>query len=129
MSINVVLAVGVDSWLLTAHSALWRSDGYIVISVNSLKEAIDHFRTGDFDLVLLGHAIAVEEKESLTLLIRAAGSRTPILCIADHSGNREPFADATVTNDSSALLRGMGELLARESQLRAVQTRTFRNAT
>jgi DNA-binding NtrC family response regulator len=129
MSLNVVLAVGVDSWLLATHSTVWRSAGYIVLLAGSVREAIDHFKAGDFDLVLLGHSLSVESKERLTLLIRATGSRTPVVSIATPPGDCDFFADATIRNDSNALLKGMGELLAKESRSRAGQAMVYRDAT
>jgi CheY-like chemotaxis protein len=129
MSITVVLAVGLDSWLLSAHSAAWRSAGYIVVPSASIREAIDHFKAGDFDLVLLGDSIPSQDKERLTFLIRSSGSRTPVISIADSSGLVDAFADATFSNDAGALLTGMGEILARESRIRAARTLTYSHAT
>jgi hypothetical protein len=117
MPLKVVLAVGVDSWLLTTHNAAWKSAGFIVLSAFTVREAFDHFRVGDFDLVLLGQSLSAESKERLTYLIRASSSRTPVVSIADSSGNPDSFASATVGNDGNALLRCMGELLAEESRV------------
>jgi DNA-binding response OmpR family regulator len=128
MSLTVVLAVGLDSRLLATHRALWTPAGFIVLSVVSIREAIDHFRVGDFDLVLLGHSMSRENKERLTFLIRASGSHTPVVSIADLSGDCDSFADATIANDSSALLTGMGQLLAKESQVRVGLTIAHGNA-
>lgn len=66
MPITVVLAVGLDAWQLTAQSPALSSAGYVVISAVSCREAIGHFRAGDFDLVMLGHSISMEDKERLT---------------------------------------------------------------
>ncbi|MGD0627707.1 MAG: hypothetical protein ABR987_00045 [Terracidiphilus sp.] len=119
MSITVILAVGVDSWLLAANDAAWRSSGFIVIPAASVREAIDHFQAGDFDLVLLGRSISVESKERLSFLIRASGSQTPVVSIANLIGDGDLYADRTINNDSSALLAGMAELLEeREKTLR-----------
>lgn len=121
LSLKVVLAVGVDFWLLATHSAAWRPAGFIVLPAATMREAFDHFRAGDFDLVLLGHSLSVESKEKLTFLIRSSGSRTPVVSIANPSGACDAFADATIRHDSEALLQGMGELLAEESRQRSRQ--------
>ncbi len=119
MSITVVLGVGLDSWSLSTHNVAWRSAGFIVVPAASIREAIDHFLAGDFDLVLLGHSISSESKERLTLLIRGSGSQTPVVSIANLVGGGNLFADRTINNDSNALLAGMAELLAeREKTLR-----------
>ena len=117
MSQKVVLAVGVDSWLLATHSVAWRPAGFVVLSALTVRDAFDDFKAGDFDLVLLGQSLSVESKERLTFLIRSSGSRTPVVSIANPSAVCDSFADATIRNDSKALLQGMGELLAEESRL------------
>jgi hypothetical protein len=122
MSLKVVLAAGVDSWLLATYSTVWRSAGYIVLPAASVREAIDHFEAGDFDLVLLGDSFSVDSKERLTCLIRASGSRTPVVSIGNSSSDCDLFADATIRNDSNALLQRMGELLAKESRCWGGQT-------
>jgi CheY-like chemotaxis protein len=114
MSLHVVLVVGFDSWLLTLQASALKSAGYIVVSAVSIKEAIDHFRAGDFDLVLLGHSISLEHKQRLTFQIRKSGSTTPVACIADHPREYAAFADATLEDESSALLTGMGTLLEKD---------------
>src|ERR1019366_5708218 len=93
MSITVVLAVCVDSWLLASYDAAWRSAGFIVIPAASIRDAIDHFQAGDFDLVLLGHSISNEDMERLVFLVRASGSQTPVVSIADLTGDRDFLAD------------------------------------
>jgi CheY-like chemotaxis protein len=121
MSVTVVLAVGLDSWRLTAQNSALRSAGYIVISANSIPDAIHHFKAGDFDLVLLDHSISVESKERLTFLIRASGSRTPVVSMVSSSGNFDSFGDKTLKNDSIAVLAGMGELLAKRAEMSEVK--------
>jgi DNA-binding response OmpR family regulator len=122
MPLTVILAVGLDPLIATAQGAAWKSAGYIVISVTSIKKAIDHFRAGDFDLVLLGNSISLESKERLTFLIRSSGSHTPVICVANPSGDRNSFADATLNNDPSELLTVVGELLAKTAKTTAELT-------
>ena len=122
MSLAVILAVGVDPWLPMTQSAVWKSAGYIVISVASIKQAIDHFKAGDFDLVLLGNSISLESKERLTFLIRTFGSNIPVVCIGNPSGDHGCFADATLKNDSSELLADVEALLAKEASRPREQT-------
>jgi hypothetical protein len=93
----------------------------------SIREAIGHFKSGDFDLVLLGDSISFENKERLTFLIRASGSLTPIVSISSASDDCDPFADATLKNDSSVLLAGMGQLLAEKARLRASPAIAYSN--
>jgi CheY-like chemotaxis protein len=119
MSLTVVLAVGLDSWKLTAQSSLLRSAGYVVVSAHTIRDAVEHFKAGDFDLVLLDHSISVETKDRLTFLIRASGSQTPVVSVVYPSVDSHPFADAT---ESVAMLTGMGELLAKTARMPEVKT-------
>jgi DNA-binding NtrC family response regulator len=120
MHITVVLAVGLDSWRLTSQGSDLRSAGYVVISASSIRDAIEQFKVGDFDLVLLGPSISAENKERLTSLIRVAGSRTPVVCIPNSSGECNSFQDGTIQDNASALLTGMEEILAKTPRARPV---------
>jgi DNA-binding response OmpR family regulator len=119
MAVTVVLGVELDPWMLMAQDSQWRSEGYIVIHAYSVRDAIDHFNAGDFDLVLLGCSMTMESKKRLTSLIRASGSYTPVVSIA---GSREvchTFADATLTDDPRELLKGIKEVSAARTRMPA----------
>ena len=75
MAVTTMLAAGVDSVHLEYQRPLWRSAGSYVTSAKSIREAIVQFRDGDFDVLLLGDSIPIEDRERLTPLIRASGSR------------------------------------------------------
>jgi DNA-binding response OmpR family regulator len=122
MSLTVILAVGLDSWKLTAQSSVLRSAGYIVVSAHSIRDVIEHFKAGDFDLVMLDHSISLENKERLTSLIRASGSRTPVVSVLQSSSDSHSIGDANPGNESFAVITGMEELLARRSGMSVVQT-------
>ena len=113
MHIVVVLAVGLDSWRLTSESSDLRSAGYVVISADSIGHAMEQFRVGDFDLVLLGRSISAEHKERLANLIRACGSRTPVVCVPNTAGDCNSLADGNLKGDESALLTIMEGALAK----------------
>jgi DNA-binding response OmpR family regulator len=113
MSLTVVLAVGLDSSLLANQSSVWQSAGYLVTSAGTIREAIAHFRDGDFDLVLLGRSIPADSRERLTFLIRASGSQIPVVCVAGSSSDSDTFADATITSEPIKLLEGIGEIMAK----------------
>jgi hypothetical protein len=81
-----------------------------------------------FDLVLLGDSIPAENRERLTFLIRAFGSHVPVVSIANSSAACDVFADATLRSDSSELLKGMGELMAKRSSMPVAQTMAYSNA-
>jgi DNA-binding response OmpR family regulator len=112
MHLTVVLAVGLDLSLLTRQSSDWQSAGYVVTSAGSVREAIAHFRDGDFDLVLLGNGIPPDSKERLTFLLRASGSRIPVVCITNSSSDGDSFAGATIRNEPINLLQCIEEIMA-----------------
>jgi len=115
MPLTVVLAVGLDSSLLAGQSSLWQSAGFVVTSTGSIREAIAHFRDGDFDLILLGHAIPADSRERFAFLVRAIGSKIPVVSITDSASHRDSFADATVRIEPNSLLQSIGELMAERS--------------
>jgi hypothetical protein len=112
MSLKVVLAIGVDSSLLDIQSSAWKTSGYIVTFAWSIKEAITHFRYGDFDLVLLGHSLPAESRERLTFLIRASGSQVPVACIAESSRGCDGFADSILNGGPTQILEEIEALMA-----------------
>jgi DNA-binding response OmpR family regulator len=116
MPLTVVLAVGMDLSLLTNQRSVWRSAGYYVTFTWSVREAIAHLRDGDFDLVLLGRSIPPDSRERLTFLIRAAHSRTPVVCVTDCSSDSDTFADATIRSEPIKLLEDIGEIMAKRAK-------------
>jgi hypothetical protein len=120
MPITVVLAVGLDPWLLATQTRVWRAAGYIVVSADSIGEAVDLFNDGDFDLVVLGDSVSIENRETITSLIRASGSRTPVVPMGNTSTNSDPFADSTTKDDSNSLVKGLRELLVEGAKMRAI---------
>jgi CheY-like chemotaxis protein len=112
MPLTVVLAVGLDAWQLTTQSPIWKAAGYIAVSAGSIIEAIESFKAGDFDLVLIGHSIPVESKMQLAHMIRATGARTPVVSIEHPPFVSDQFADATIHSDAGALLAGMKKLVS-----------------
>jgi hypothetical protein len=115
MPIAVILSIGVDLSLSGGHSQAWQSAGYCVTPAESIRDAIDHIRYGDFDLVLLGDSIRIGDRERLAFLIRALGSRVPVVCITDSPSDCAAFADATVNHEPTRLLQCIGELLAAQA--------------
>jgi len=116
MSFTVILALGLDSSLVAGQRSAWQSAGYLVTPVKSIREAIAHLREGDFDRVLLGHSIPTDNLERFTLLIRASGSRTPVVSITDSSTECDCFADATIRNNPANLLKSIRELMAERTR-------------
>jgi CheY-like chemotaxis protein len=98
MPIKLILAVGREPALLEYRSQILRSAGYIVDSELSLKRAIQRYKYGDFDLVLLCHTIPVQERDRLISSIQAFGSLTPVVTVAP-PGSQAPDAADDVTSE------------------------------
>ena len=128
MPLFVVLGVGLESSLLESQSRVWRPAGYILRPACSVPEAIELFRDGDFDVVLLGHSLTAESRERLAFLIRATGSRIPVISTMDSSGNLDGFADATLAGEPNELLERIGELLVIKARISTPTTAIFGNA-
>ena len=124
MPLTVLLAVGLDSSLLESQRSVWQSAGYHITSADSIREGIAQFHKGDFDLVLLSHSIPAESRERLTFLIRASGSRIPVICVSDSSSSCDSFADATVQGGQDNLLRGIENLLAKRVDILTTRAAT-----
>jgi len=124
MPLTVLLAVGLDSSLLKSQRSVWQSAGYYVTSADSIREGIAQFHEGDFDLILLSHSIPAENRERLTFLIRASGSRIPVICVSDSSSNCDSFADATIRGGPDNLLQGIEDLLAKRGDMLTARAAT-----
>ena len=116
MMLGLVLAVGFDSSLMTPRTLVLQSAGYVVIKAWSLEEAIDHFQSGDFDLVLMCHSVPVADRERLTSLIRDPGSSTPIVSIAGSPGECDAFANATLEDGPNKFGAGIRDALVRAAR-------------
>lgn len=116
MPITLVLAIGLDSTLFEAQRRALQSAGYLVTTAWSMKAAIDDFQEGDYDLVVLSHSLPIKSRERLLSLIRASGSRVPVVCTTDLSGDFGGFADATIANESQHLMREIGKVLANQAR-------------
>jgi CheY-like chemotaxis protein len=111
MTPGIVLAIGFDLSLMTIRDLVLQSAGYAVVEASSLKEAVDHFQSGDFDLVLLCHSVPAGDRERLTSLIRASGSRIPIVSIAGSLGECDAFASSTLEDGPNKFVAGIRHVL------------------
>ncbi len=106
MPLTIVLSVGFDPSLLRARGLFLESAGCLVESASTVKEAADRFQSGEFDLVLLCHSVPRKDRDRLTSLIRASGSRTPI-------GECDAFANATLEDGPNNFLAGIRDVLVK----------------
>ena len=96
MPVKHILAIGREPALLEYRSQILRRAGHIVESELSLERAIQRYKCGEFDLVLLCHTIPVQERDRLISSIQAVGSLTLVVAVAP-PGSQAPFAADDVT--------------------------------
>jgi len=116
MSSTSILAVGLDTPVTDTDRRTWQSAGYFVTWTNSIREAIERFRVGDFDLILLGESIPPESRERLAFLVRASGSNTPVVAITGSSNGCNSVVDAMIDDEPKELFRKIGEILSSNTQ-------------
>ena len=116
MPLTLVLAVGLDSPQLKTQNLVLQSAGYTVTTAASIKEAIDLFQSGDFDLILLCPSIASKDRDHLTCLIRASGSRIPVVSVAGTFGECDAFADATLEDGPNRFLADIKDVLIKATR-------------
>lgn len=116
MSSTLVLSVGFDRILLEPRNQVLRSEGYLVVAAYSLRAAVDYFSAGDFDLVVLCHSVPQEDRERLTSLLRASGSRIPVVSVSGNVCGCDHFATATLEDGDYKFLSGIRDALARAAR-------------
>lgn len=109
MASFLILAVGQDPLVLSTRCSILRSVGYIVRSASSASEAVDLFRSADFDLLLLCHSVAIPDRDRIIRAIRSTGSRVPIYTVSSSSGDfRADQADGILSSTPQDLIEELG---------------------
>jgi CheY-like chemotaxis protein len=117
----LVLSVGSDAGVLDTREQILRSADYIVVSAMSVQEAVYLLQGGDFDVIVLCHTLPQKDCERLTAIVRASGSRIPILHVPEFaSGEHDAIAGAAHGDDSVEFLKPLEDLLSADSQMQAV---------
>jgi CheY-like chemotaxis protein len=124
MPLTLVLSVGLDPALLATRNLVLQSAGYIVASVASVREAVDRFKGGDFDLMVLCHSIPERDRGWLTCLIRASGSHIPVVAVSARPYERDGFADLTLDDDPYKFLEGVGVAMLNHAKIWTAQMPT-----
>ena len=122
MAETLILSVDLDPMSLNTRETVLRSEGYIVVSAASIKEAFHQFHEGDFDLMILGETIPIKDRERLTCLIRASGSRIPIASISSTPWDKSVFPDASLLENPAEIVAGIRRLLAKRFELAALNS-------
>jgi len=74
-----ILSLATDSSLLTLRAMILQAAGYEVHSASNLLQVIEAYKSGDFDLVLIGHTISEKEKRRIASKLRELGTNGSVL--------------------------------------------------
>jgi hypothetical protein len=124
----ILLCIGLHPALLRTQRAIWKSAGCVVATAASIPKAIVTIAAGDFDLVLLGERLPIEDRKRLTLLIRSMGFGVPVVCISDTCGRLGFSSNTSPQNDSETVLCDIPAVLAGNATPQPVVNRRNRPA-
>jgi len=93
-----ILSISYDEALLHTRELLLSREGFEVESAVGFSAALDACKKRDFDLVIMGHSIPLQDKVALIKQFRAICS-TPILAL--RRPNESPLKTADYDLDSS----------------------------
>jgi CheY-like chemotaxis protein len=89
----LILSAGRDADLLKRRNAALLEQGYKVAAASDSYEVVEKLLHGDFDLVLLCHTMADEDRQRLARIISSYTPSTPVVCISEKEhGDSEPGA-------------------------------------
>jgi len=93
-----ILSVTYDLSLATTREMLFSSAGFKVSSVFTVGQAIERCAAEEFDLVIVGHSIPLDERKWLLKEVRGSCA-TPVLAL--RRAGEPPLTDADYTFDST----------------------------
>ena len=116
MPITMVLAIGLDATFLELQNHALKAAGYFVSSAQSVDAAMDEFHEGDFDLVVIAESVDAMRRDRLTALIRATGSRVPVVNVSGPSSYFSTLEVASAESRSLHVMRNIGDLMANQKK-------------
>jgi DNA-binding NtrC family response regulator len=91
-----ILSVSYDAALLRSREMILQRQGYEVVSVQSLQDAILHCRQEVFDVALIGHAIPIAEQTSIADELRKNCPGAKVVALTARPMMSAPYADRSV---------------------------------
>jgi CheY-like chemotaxis protein len=79
----LILSAGRDADLLKRRNAVLTEQGYKVAAASDSYEVVEKLLNGDFDLVLLCHTMADQDRERLARIIASYTPSTPVVFISE----------------------------------------------
>jgi DNA-binding NtrC family response regulator len=116
MPITMVLAIGLDAGFLESQRNTLKASGYFVSSAHSVNAAMEEFRDGDFDLVLIAQSVETERRDRLISMIRDTGSRVPVVCMAEPSSYFNTLALAATDSGQIYMMQSIGDVVSHQKR-------------
>ena len=123
-----VLCIGHQRQLLALRRIILRSEGYRVLEVYTVEEALDVFSSTDVDVAVVCHSIPIQSSKPLVRAMKQARPLTPVIALHE-AYDLISEADLSVDHlaGPEALLEALAVLLKRPVQ-RAVLRSQSRQA-
>jgi DNA-binding NtrC family response regulator len=110
-----ILSVSYDQALLRTRHMLFETQGYEVVSSQGLTSTLEHCKQGGFSLLVLGHSIPNEEKQTMVEAFRKA-CRAPIISLRRTVGEQKvDGADYHIEPDPEPLLKLVADVLRKRA--------------
>lgn len=111
-----VLHVGKDAILLKARAGVLASAGLVPVSSCSIRQALEHIKTGSFAAAILCHSLDAAERAALAAAFRANNPCAPVLLVGeDRFGHGFEDAadcvDAVLGSDPARLVAKLRRML------------------
>ncbi|HZR27830.1 MAG TPA: hypothetical protein VFA71_03550 [Terriglobales bacterium] len=113
-----ILSIAKDASLATTRYLLLSNAGFQVTSALTTADAIQHCRSGEFGLVVIGHSIPSQEKKALLESIQKR-CLTPVLALYRHGEGKLEGADYVLDSSEgpAALLEKVTDILKGEPKV------------
>lgn len=88
-----ILNISYDAALLRTREELLKREGFDVMSVVGLADAIQAIKNCQYNLAIIGHSIPREDKRKLVYEIKSCAAHVPVLSLRRHDTAPLPEAD------------------------------------
>ena len=109
-----------DNAALEAQSKVFEKAGYSVERAHGRAAAVQAFRTGAYDVAVLGHTLSKDDRHHLAYMAKKSGEETQVLVL--HASGKHPAVDLALDSrgGDQAVLAALESLLERKGLLAAV---------
>lgn len=132
-----ILLVGDNSLGLTARKSVLEEAGYQITAAASSAEALEHFHSRGFDLVITDYKLPKMSGPELIVQIRLHNAAVPVIMISGYADalgldSRSTGADVVIqksANEVSHLVRAVARLIKRKAPKKPPVSQSTRRGT